>query len=215
MIEIESEIFALEDHLNFIEEYIRNKGAFERRLSEKRIKKLGFNPDDPEWHEEQSNLDYIVEFLLPRLFRGPFLLSLYAVYESAVIEIAALIKGQKVITISINDQKGKNFLDKAEKYYNESIEFQLYSDDVIWERNKMLSVFRNAIAHTNGRIEMLKKENKQKIANWEKQKIGIFSMRGFIVIEEGFLRDTFSLVRSSIDDLVERYKEWDDKQISP
>jgi len=211
LIEIESEIFALEDHLNFIEEHIKNKEAFERRLSEKRIKKLAFNPDDPEWQEEQSNLDYIVEFLLPRSFRGPFLVSLYTVYESAVIEIAALIQKQKGIVISINDLRG-DFLDRAKKYFKDVIDYQLYTNKLTWDRITILSVLRNAIAHANGRIEMLNKGTKQKITNWEKQKVGISSMSGFVVLEEGFLRDTLGLVSESLNDLVERYKQWDDHQ---
>jgi len=212
LLEIESELFALDDHLNLIEEHIRNKEAFEKLKLQQKLKKLNLTPSDPEWHEEQQNLDYIVDFLLPRLFRGPFLISLYAVYESAVIEIAKHIQKQKEIAFSFNDQKGENFLNKAKKYYNEIIEFQLYPSEVVWERIEMLSVLRNSIAHANGRLEMVKKKIQEKITNWEKKKIGIFSMYGFIIFEEGFLRDTLSLVSASLNDLVERYRKWDDIQ---
>ncbi|MBM4274049.1 MAG: hypothetical protein FJ134_06260 [Deltaproteobacteria bacterium] len=211
MIEIEAELFALDYHLNLIEEQIRNKEVFERMRSQRKIKKLNLTRDDPEWHEEQYELDYVIEFLLPRLFRSTFLVSLYAVYESAVTEIARLIQKQKVIAISINDLKG-DFLDRAKKYFKDVINFQLYSGHEVWDRITMLSELRNAIAHTNGRIEMLNKGTKQKISSWEKQKVGISSLDGFVVIEEGFLRDTLRLVSASLNDLVERYKKWDDNQ---
>jgi hypothetical protein len=211
LIEIESELFVLDDHLNLIEEQIRNKESFERMKSQQKIKKLNLNPDDPEWHEEQQKLDYLVDFLLPRLFRGPFLISLYAVFESAVTEIASLIQKQKRITISINDLRG-DFLDRAKKYFKDIVDFQLLSDKLAWDRITILSVLRNAIAHANGRIEMLNKETKQKITNLEKHKVGISSIYGFIVFEEGFLRDTLRLVSASLNDLVERYKKWDDNQ---
>ncbi len=184
-------------------------------LLQKRIKKLGLTPGDLDWQIERYEVDHITDFLLPRIFRAPFLVSLYAVYESAVTEIASLIQKQKGIAISINDQKGINFLDKAKKYYNNIIEFQLYSSEKVWGRIKKLSVLRNAIAHANGRMEMVKnKKRQQDIKTWEKQNVGISLMNGYIIIEEAFLRNTLSLVSDSLNELVERYKKWDDNQTS-
>jgi len=149
---------------------------------------------------------------LPRVFRGPFLISLYAVYESGVIEIANLFQAQKRIKFSIKEQKGNNFLNKAKKYYEQIINFQLCSDEETWKRIIIISKVRNAIAHANGRIEMLKPKAQENIKTWEIQNIGISSMSGFVVIEENFLRETLGLVSASLNDLVERYKQWDDHQ---
>lgn len=213
LLDIDLELFALDYYLNLIEEKVRNKEADERLKSQQRIKNSNLTPDDLEWQEQQHELNYIVDFLLPRIFRSPFLVSLYAVYESAVTEIAKLMQEKRGIAISIKDLKG-DFPDRANKYYNHVITFPLCTIKLEWDRIKMLSDLRNAIAHANGRIEMLKPVTKKKITNWEKQKIGISSINGFIVIGEGFLIDTFSLVRTSINDLVERFKKWDDSQTS-
>ena len=78
----------------------------------------------------------------------------------------------------------------------------------------MLAALRHAIAHTNGRMEMPKKELQKKIMTWEKQSVGISSMNGYVVVEERFLKDTLSLVSASLNDMVERYKIWDDTQTS-
>jgi hypothetical protein len=150
LIEVESELFALDYHLKLIEEQIRNKQAWERMLSQKRIEKQGLTFDDPEWHWEQEGLEDLIEVALPRLFRGPFLISLYAVYESCVTEISGLIQKKKGIHISINDLKG-DFLERAKKYFKDVLKFQVYSDSRSWDRITMLSVVRNAIAHANGR----------------------------------------------------------------
>ena len=211
LIEIELELFALEDHLNLIEQQIRNKEAFEKIKSRQNIKKLSLTPEDPEWYAEQQELDYILEFLIPRFFRGPFLVSLYAVYESAIIEIAKLIQKKRGTSISINDIKG-DFFERANKYYKDVIDFPLYSDDEAWQRIKMFSVLRHAIAHANGRIEMLNDKTKQSIANLEKQKVGVSSMSGFVIIEERFLKDTLGLIRESLNNLVKQYKMWDNQQ---
>lgn len=209
LLEIDSELSALDYHLNLIENQIRNKEAFERILSQRKIMKFGLTSKDPEWHDERYELDYIVEFLLPRLFRGPFLISLYTVYESAVTEIANLIQNQKRIEIPITDRNRNFNLDRAKKYYKDTIDFQLYSNNVAWQRIKMLSVLRNAIAHGNGRIEMLSEKKIKQIITWEKQNVGISSIGGFVIFEERFLRDTLGLVSESLNDLVERYKKWD------
>jgi hypothetical protein len=142
------------------------------------------------------------------------LVSLYAIYESAVTEIASLIQKQKSITISINDLRN-DFLDRAKKYFKNILYFELCPVKIVWQRIAMLSVLRNAIAHANGRIEMLKPEIKRKIISWEKQKVGISLIDGFVIIEESFLRNTLELVSASLNDLIERYKKWDDNRTSP
>lgn len=210
-VEIELELSALNYHLDLLEKQINKLVQREQLSLRTKIAELKITPDDPEWQYEHQEFDYIVEFLLPRIFRAPFIVSLYAVYESAVTEIAALIQKQKGIAIFINDLRG-DFLDRAKKYFKDVIGFQLYFDKLAWDRITILSVLRNAIAHANGRIEMLNKGTKQKITNWEKQKVGISSMSGFVVIEESFLRETLRLVSASLNDLVERYKQWDDHQ---
>ena len=63
-------------------------------------------------------------------------------------------------------------------------------------------------------MEMLKIEIKTKIKTWEKQKVGVSTVDGFVVVDEGFTRETLSLVSSSLNDLVERYKNWDDNLVS-
>jgi hypothetical protein len=75
----------------------------------------------------------------------------------------------------------------------------------------MLSELRNAYAHVNGRLEMLNPGSRKKIKNWEKQNIGIENYNGYLVVHADITREIFELVRSSLDELVTRYKEWDSK----
>jgi hypothetical protein len=72
----------------------------------------------------------------------------------------------------------------------------------------MLSELRNAIAHCNGRFEMLNRESKNKIIDWEKQKIGIDIFNGYLVIKIDFAHDTFNIVQGSLEELMARYKNW-------
>lgn len=121
------ELYALEDHLQLIEAEIVHIQKDERLRVDEYIRKEGLCPDDPEWHAALQEYDHRIDFLLPRFFRGPFLVALYAVYESAVTEIARLIQGKMDQKITINDIKG-DFLERAKKYYKHILEFDLYSE---------------------------------------------------------------------------------------
>ena len=126
-------------------------------------------------------------------------------------EIARLIQEKKSQKITINDLKG-DFLERTKKYYKYILEFDLYSEEKVWHRVKMLSELRNAFAHVNGRLEMLNKKSRDTIQKWEQQKLGISSHYGYIICEASTVEDIFGTVRTSLEDLVTRYKHWDDEQ---
>jgi hypothetical protein len=86
------ELYALEDELQLIETQIERAQKEGSAKIAAYIKENKLHPDDPEWHMAHQAHDDLVSLLLPRFLRGSFLISLYAVYESAVIEIANLIQ---------------------------------------------------------------------------------------------------------------------------
>ena len=211
LLEVSGELYALEDHLRLIEGEMERIQKDERARVDEYIKTEGLCPDDPEWHVALQEYDHRIDFLLPRFFRGPFLVALYAVYESAVTEIAKLIQEKKSQNITINDLKG-DFLERAKKYYKHILKFDLYSEEKVWHRVKMLSELRNAFAHANGRLEILNKKSRDIIQKWEQQKLGISNYYGYIICEASTVKNIFGTVRTSLEDLVTRYKRWDDEQ---
>lgn len=211
LLEVSGELYALEDHLQLIEGEMERIQKDERLRVDAYIKKENLCQDDPEWHFALQEYDHRIDFLLPRFFRGPFLVALYAVYESAVTEIARLIQEKKSQKITINDLKG-DFLERAKKYYKHILEFDLYLEEKVWHRVKMLSELRNAFAHANGRLEMLNKKSRDTILKWEQQKLGISTYHGYVICEASTVEDIFGTVRTSLEDLVTRFKHWDDEQ---
>jgi hypothetical protein len=173
LLDVALELQALEEYLETMEKQIDHIASSEKLILEAAIRKQNVTPDDPDWHFEHQNYDHRVEFLLPRFFRGPFLVSFYAVYEASVTEIARLLQKGQSRAISIDDLRGHDFLDRAKKYYKHILNFELCADHTAWQQIKMLSEIRNAIAHTNGRIEVLRGRAKEKILDWEKKRIGI------------------------------------------
>ena len=164
LLEVESELYALEDHLNLIEGQMEKFQRKERLRLDTYIRTEKLSSEDPEWHMAIQEYDERIEFLLPRFFRGPFLVALYAVYESAVTEVAQLMQQSLSQGISLKDLKG-DFLERVKKYYKHILNFNLCTEDKEWQGINILTELRNAFAHVNGRMEMLKEKSRRKIKN--------------------------------------------------
>lgn len=207
LVDVTFELFALADHLDLLENQMENLRREERLALERFIRKENLSPEDPEWHEATQDFNRHFDFLLPRAFRGSFLVSLYAVYESSVTEIARLIQIEKRVIVSLSEYKCRgSYLDRLKKYFDKNLQFELCTDNSVWQHIKMLADLRHAFAHANGRLKMLTDDSLEKIRNWEKLHIGIESYNGYLVVDATVTRETFDLVRSSLEELVERYK---------
>ena len=79
--------------------------------------------------------------ILPRDLRGPALVMLFSVYETAVTEIANLIREHRRIQIYLDDLRG-GFLERALKYYRHVLGFILSMDNQHWARLTQLSSLR-------------------------------------------------------------------------
>ena len=77
----------------------------------------------------------------------------------------------------------------------------------------MLSYLRNAIAHANGRRKMVNEKIRDKTQKCLGKGIGIeYHDIGYFIVYEIFLKETFRLVKTDLEDLVERYKEFDNSR---
>lgn len=202
------ELYGLEEHLKLIENQIANIQETAHLKARTYIREKCVTPDEPEWHIAWQEYDKRVDSL-PRIYRGPFLVALYAVYESIVTEIADLIQQKQGGKIGLNDLRG-SFLERAKKYYKYLLRFELYKEEKVWQDVKILTEIRNAFAHANGRMGMLNKKSRDTIEKWERGKIGISTWSGYIMCDEEFVARLFAVVRGSLDDLIKRYKQWDD-----
>ncbi len=210
LLDVSSELYALEDHLHLIENQMQQIQQKEQISVDEYIKGLPFDNEDRDI--AISEYTRLIDCLLPRFFRGAFLMALYAVYESAVTEIARLIQKGQPQHESFDDFKVRgDFLDKAQKYYKDILRFDLCAGEKEWCQIKKLLELRNAFAHVNGRLEMLNKKSKMKIESWERQHVGISTYDGFIVCDSIILEKIFDVVRKSLEDLLSRYKIWDDE----
>ncbi len=197
------ELATLRDHLELIEQQAKWAENDAESRFQAEMEKLPFF-DEAEWGALRQEYKYRVDVVIPRVLRNPFLVSLFAVYETTVLEIAILIQKKQNVRISINDLKG-DVLERAKKYYSEVLQFELSKTNISWERLSLLSDLRNVIAHTNGRIDTIADSKRERLLKSK----GVYDWLDFVLVDEAFLKETYTLVKDEIEALMERYKAWD------
>ncbi|MYB43817.1 MAG: hypothetical protein F4X74_02595 [Acidimicrobiia bacterium] len=198
------ELEMLDEYLDLIEAHIR--ASTKEAADESRAQ--SYNLDRVDWHILNQRLDWRVEFVLSRVLRNSFLVTLFAVYETIVTEVANLVQKKTGVATSLSDiSTPRAFTKRAKRYYKKEIRFDLSTCNERWKRIRLLSYLRNAIVHRNGRIDMVESRIDQILST-----PGVDDMLGFITVSESLLRDTYGLVKADLDDLITRYKEWDANQ---
>ena len=66
----------------------------------------------------------------------------------------------------------------------------------------MLRILRNAIVHTNGRLELVDKKNKKRIERYINQGIGISASWGVIIISKDFLVESYMRINATVRQIV-------------
>ena len=203
--EIEAELFVVLQHVEAVERQLP-------QIAESEGNRLGQElygiDDEYEYREMESWIEEFVEQVVPRLYRSPLLVELWAVFESGIIEIANYLQKQQGHSISVQDlQRSSNDFERADKYYGRVLRFPLITVDDIKKRLKMLLLVRNAVAHGNGRIEVIREEPLRQIRAWEK-KFGEISTDGdYLSFTAAFVESMALAVKTSLEDLVRRVKE--------
>lgn len=127
-VEISYEISALGRYLDMLEQQLQILIKQEHAQADARLIEIQKNFDEVEWQMVHQEFNELVDELLPRFFRCPFWVMLWATYESGVIHISKYIQNKKRLSLSISDIKGASFLKKANKYFQHVIKFSLFTD---------------------------------------------------------------------------------------
>lgn len=205
------EIALLEDYIALVEGQIQRSSREAEAKFESDVAAAGGSIDEAERDFLRQERDHGIDFVIPRVFRGPMLVSLFAVYETGVTEVSRELQEKHGQGVSLDDIRGRDFLDRARKYFQHVLSFDLCRDDGAWQGLKRLSVLRNAIAHTNGRLDLMNQKAQTQIREWERQKCGVDRHSGYLVVDAALLSQAAATVRDTLGDLVERYKQWDDE----
>ena len=197
---IHYELHYLCENYNRIDEQIK-------RLTHKAEEDLLNRYDEDEEYLAASEFHHDATVVIPRLIRHSFLVSLYAVYEATVREIAEIIREMQSQQKRLEDLGGA-FPRNARKYYRDVLFFPLTRDNARWQKVCNLTVLRHVLVHTNGRIDRVRSENdRNKLKRMEQT--GEIDVDGpdLIIVKAALLEDIFVAVKDDLSDLVSRYEK--------
>ena len=148
---------------------------------------------------EKKALQEMQDSILPRFFRNPTVVSLYAIFETAVIGIAPDPK--KLEDIKIGGKK-PSLVKRAKKYFNDIVKVSFCSDTRSYHQLEMLETLRHAISHCNGRLDRVKPKRRHEIEEWLESNIGVRAEGGDLFISENFIKETYDVVNMTIQRLI-------------
>jgi hypothetical protein len=203
--EIEAELFVVLEHLKTVERQLPQIVESEReRLGREELPGID---DEDEYHDTVRWIEEFAEEVLPRLYRLPPLVELWAVFESGVVEIAKYLQKEQGHSLSINDLRANNDFERARKYYQDVLRLPLITSDHVKERLDTLVLVRHALAHCNGRIEVIREDRLKKIQNWEKRNGELSTDGQYLNFTNAFIETMASAVKTALEDLIARVKK--------
>lgn len=206
LVEIELEITTLKEHVTLIEEHISHATKEAKKKRDDGLQSLT-SDSDYEYEADMLNFEYsyLTESFLPRVYRSPFIVVLFAVYETTVKEIAELIRSAQGQTVGLKIRGGSgDLLTEANTYYRDVLGMELSRNEENLKRLEVLKDVRNVIAHNNGRSEMASEKQRNVLL-----KEGLDHGYGWVLVPKSFLADMHNVVSEELEGLVAMYKAWD------
>lgn len=197
------ELYALEDYIDSIESQLPVLIEKEKEKAYQNMPEY----DSIEWHQREQSLYALIEDVIPRYFRNPIVVTLWAIFESAIIEIAKEIKDQQGLPITLDDITG-DFLERTNKYFNHIIKFPIDVRGSSWQHFRKFYLLRNAFAHANGRLDNIKNQDKLKnILGLDKENAEVMITDGNIICSPNLIKNTLRVVLDFLRNITEKVKE--------
>ena len=202
----EHDLWALGEYRSTIEaqlEYLRAQDEV-RTMAE--LVELGLSDDDASRSGAWQRLDDRAERIHPRLFRGPYLVSLWGCYEATFLNVAESIAHERKTPLQHKDIRGESALSRAKKYFEDYLGIAFESDARRGERIADLYVMRNAFAHANGLLKAHNADRQNKIAAVVRRNPTILLDSGFVIPSAEYIDAAYQDVNSSARDLIGRVR---------
>lgn len=191
-VEIEYELWALANMLETIEPAMDVLAKEHADVILGDLECAGWSHDEAEVGIALQHISEIRDYVLPRFMRGPFVVALWACFESGVNAVASQKWSEGHASIRIQDVQGRTFLDRAKLYYNKLLSFPLDEDQSRLARLSDLYLIRCALAHSNANREGMGENQWSKLKDAaSRQKLEVDESRGMLVLGEEYVRSAF------------------------
>jgi hypothetical protein len=169
----------------------------------------------------ERNLPTIVEAEKPRIWQGldrddpgertrfltaSCLIAVWALYEAAVSQLAAYVRHHREASLTLSDLRG-GFLERARKYFDDVLRFDLHPVDTDWRRLGTIAALRHALAHANGRLDDIKPPGRERIEEYVRDDQRLSIEEEYVIVSLEFVRDAHAFIDTLLHDLIERVKD--------
>ena len=136
--------------------------------------------------------------ILPKYFLNSLIITIYAIFEKAIKELAEYYRSKKNIELKLNDIRG-SFLDQSLKYFNNVLHVNFCDDKNVFKKLETVALLRNIFEHCNSSFSEIKKsEDKKNVKNLIEKNIGIKQIDDDILISKSYLYDSVDLLKHQI-----------------
>ncbi len=150
--------------------------------------------------------------IVARVLRNSSLVSFLSLYESITHSLAGHLQCDKPASLRRYIRES-GLIYGTKRYYEEVLDFRLSTNHASLKRLDEIRKIRKFIVHKNGCFDNVEKDKREdernKILNIHE---GIEDQYGYVVLSKGFLSDMFRLVKNELEDLMERYTNWEISQ---
>jgi hypothetical protein len=213
LLETRIELTGLREALQIMESQIQFLGEQRKSQAEAALKALadqGVPWEDGDVHLTIQERDYAVEHLYPRLFRGPFLMTLWAIYESGVKEVARFVKRIKKVELDIDEIRDSDVRGQAKRYFEAVLDVRFASDPARAGDLGKLYKLRNAFAHANGRTASLRSDVRKTVESMIEEG-HLDESLGYVIPTKAYLASACDTVHFELTKLVEGALAWHDE----
>lgn len=199
MIEVYSELSAVEEYINLMELRAPFLAA---QLGDRIFHQLKDDDDDDDrdtLEELQYSCQYVGETTFLHNIRSSIVIMLWSTYESNIVRIAERWKRKNRNFNTILRRNSKDsFLERATKYYEETMNIKLTQTEDDYKQLQVLYMVRNALAHGNGYKESVSKYRWRELQVLERNMKGVTTDAWQVKISESFVREGFSTIRNNL-----------------
>lgn len=156
----------------------------------------------------------LVDSMLPSVLRGPLLLSLWAVYESTLIEMVEFLRTPAGLSFGLAERKvPKNvklpslgIIDRARHLYEVELRLSLFADQQMEAQVRGFYALRNVLAHAGGRRRSSKGADWRSVKEWASHQSGLDLRGDSAWIEAEFVGVQISQIGSATRHIVQQVR---------
>jgi catechol 2,3-dioxygenase-like lactoylglutathione lyase family enzyme len=203
--EFHYELWALGHMLEIIEPAIARLSEQDEAQTLAELEQRGWTDDPAEIDLGYQDIRDKRDYVLPRFMRGPFLVALWACFESGVQAVARGLHKELSASIELRELRGDSFLARSKRYYQAILGLELDDDQARYSRLVDLYRVRNALAHANGLREGMSEDDWSRLeGTLKRHDVALDMRRGMLVLPRAYLESAYSDVDASLRSVVER-----------